>query len=342
MNFPAVYLSVPSARLPSRAYRNEDLLERVRGNFRGEPGEWRRVESRIRSLWRICGTDVRYIDELTPSPLAGHAAAVATECLAANGLGAADLDVMLYGSIAREYFEPATAAEVAARIGAERALPIDVTSACAGSVLAVQSFIGRAAFDPDVRLGLVTTATYTFPTGQIRYDLQNVADIDLYGAGLTLGHAATAMALSTTPLPNSGRIVGALAEGLPAHHGLCRAPVNGYFMSQGAEIFALSRHVPAHVRRMLARVGWTPGDVDLFVSHQPSNHVLANIARQLEVPTERIPALHGLYGNTADSAVPLALWHLQREGRLFPGAKLVLSTAASGFVMASLAVEWGG
>ncbi|MFZ5478805.1 MAG: 3-oxoacyl-ACP synthase III family protein [Myxococcota bacterium] len=338
MNVPEVWLSAPATRLLGSAVDNEGVLARVRARFQGGDKEWDRVERRIRSLWRICGTERRHLADESDEALGVHAAAVAELALAEAGLAARDLDLVLYGSIARSYYEPATAAEVASRIGAARAMPLDVTSACAGAVLAAQDVVGRMAMDPALSHALVCTATMT--GRHVTYGLRDADDVDVYGAGLTLGHAATAMLLTRSPTPRCGRVVGVLSEGIPEHWALCRAPVEGVFESDGVRIFALSRHVPAHARRLCDRVGWRIPDVDLFVAHQPSNRVLQDMARGLEVDASRVPQLHGLFGNTADSAVPLALRHLVDAGVVRPGMKMILSTAASGFVMASLAVVW--
>jgi 3-oxoacyl-[acyl-carrier-protein] synthase-3 len=341
MTLPAVWLGAPAVRLPSRARFNADVLGLVREQFRGSDEEWGRVERRIRSLFRACGTDRRFIEaDPPPGGLADQAALPVQQALAAAGVSAADLDLVLYGSIARQYYEPSTAAEVAGLVGAHRAMPIDVTSACAGALLAVQDFVARAAVDDAVRTGVVCTATMT--RAHIQYAIQTPEEVALLGAGLTLGNAATAMVLARTPLPGSGRVRAMLAEGLPAHHGLCRAPVGGHFISDGPALFALAQHLPGHVRRVCDRAGWRVDEVDWFCSHQPSNSVLRAAAGVLEIDAERIPGLHGLYGNCAESSVPLTLNHLLADGRIRPGMKLVLATAASGFVMASVAVEWEG
>lgn len=339
MNLPEVWLAAPTALLPGRRVDNAEIVRRVRESYTGDADGWPGVERRIRSLFRICGSEWRWLEEEAPLPLAGHAARAAREALANVGVAPADVDFVLYGCIAREYYEPATAAEVAALVGANRAMPLDVTTACAGALVAMQDLVGRMAMDDAIRVGLVTTATLT--PGHIRYRLDSPDDVADYGAGLTLGNAATATVLTRTKPAAGGRIVGLLAEGYPEHHALCRAPVGGHFVSQGVEIFALARHLPGHVQRLCDRVGWSRQDVDLFVSHQPSNRVLYELARAMEVDPARIPQLHAVYGNTAASAVPLALSHLVKEGRLQPGMKVVLATAASGFVMASLALEWG-
>lgn len=338
MSLPPVWISAPAVRLPKQAVGNDEMIARVKARFRGTDAEFDRVERRIRSLFRACGSETRYLEEEAPTPLAGHAAAAATDLLTARGLTAADLDLILYGSIAREYFEPATAAEVAGRLGADAAMAYDVTAACAGSLVAIQDAVARFAVDDSLRRALVVTATMT--AGHIQYDIPDTDAVTYLGAGLTLGNAATALLLTREPLPGSGRVVAMHAQGMSRHHELCRAPVGGHFVTDGPELFALARHLPGHVKGLCDRAGWTPGDVDLYVSHQPSNAVLRGICGALEVPAERMPQLHGVFGNCAASSVPLALDHLVRAGRVRNGDKLVLAAAASGFVMASLAVVW--
>lgn len=340
MSLPDVWLSAPAVRLPPKVVRNDEMLDRVRARFRGSDAEWDRVDRRIRSLFRACGTDVRYLEDDAPRPLGGHAAAAAADLLATHGLDPAALDAVVYGSIAREYYEPATACEVAANLGADSALAYDVTAACAGSVLAVQELVGRAAVDDSLRNALVVTATMT--AGHVQYDIPDAASVDLLGAGLTLGNASTAMLLSREPGPGRARVVAMHAESMSRHHALCRAPIDGHFVTDGPAIFALVRHLPAHLRTTCERAGWRPDEVDFFICHQPSNAVLRTLAAGLEIPRENLPTLHGLYGNCAASAVPVAWDHLRRAGALQPGAKLMLATAASGFIMASVAVVWEG
>jgi 3-oxoacyl-[acyl-carrier-protein] synthase-3 len=324
--------------LPARAVRNDDVLARVRARFHGTDAEWDRVERRIRSLFRACGTELRYLEEEAPTPLAGHAARVGARLLEGLGVAPAELDLVIYGSIAREYYEPATAAEVAGRLGADRALAYDVTAACAGSLVAIQDVVARAAVDDAIRRALVVTATMT--AGHIRYDIPDADAVTFLGAGLTLGNAATAVAITREPGPGRGRVVAMLAESMSKHHDLCHAPINGHFVTNGPEIFALARHLPDHVRALCARAGWRPDEVATYVCHQPSNAVLRGIAAGLELPADRLPQLHGVYGNCAASSVPLALRHLVDAGRIRPGDKLVLAAAASGFIMASLALIW--
>ncbi len=62
----------------------------------------------------------------------------------------------------------------------------------------------------------------------------------------------------------------------------------------------------------------------------------------LGVPLDRGPAIHGLYANTVSAALPVTLDHLLRQGAVKPGHRLVLGTAAAGFTVAVMALEWAG
>lgn len=340
MGIPELYLSAPAIRLPTTVLTNEDVLGRVRERFRGTEGEWKSLSRLIRYVFRLCGTEVRYMEETAPKPVADHSVVAARELLSSYGVDPAELDLVVYGSIARDYYEPATATEVAGKLGAHGALSIDVAAACAGAMVSVQDVAARFAIDDTLRLALVCTSSIT--DRWLSYDLQTAEDVDLMAAGLTIGNAASAMLISRSPLRPGGRILAVHSQGLPAHHDLCRAPIDGVFRSQSSALFGLAEHTPPHIRQTLSRVGWSVEDVDLFVFHQPSNRVLREIASNLGARPEQMPQIHGIYGNTESSAVPLTFHHLLREGVIRPGMKLLFGTAAAGFVMSTAAVDWRG
>jgi 3-oxoacyl-[acyl-carrier-protein] synthase-3 len=340
MALPEVYLSAPAVVLPGRKVDNEELLGRVRRAFRGPGADWDDVERRIRFVWKQCGSKERWLAEEQSRPVADHAVRAAQACLAAQGIAADALDAVIYGGIPREYFEPATAAEIAAKLGATRAAVYDVASACAGLLLGVHAWVGHAAVDEFMRTGIVTCADLT--ADRLSYDVQTAADLELLAAGLTIGNAAAAMVLSRTPTAACGRIVAMLVESLPEHHALTRAPVDGHFTCRSTELFGLARHVPDHVGRLLSRAGWAAGDVAWIASHQPSERLLREVARKIGVDPARVPSVHDRYGNAASSSVPLALDAIVREQGLSAGDRVVLSTQAAGFVMCSMALEWQG
>lgn len=337
---PEAFLGVPHIELPTQRLDNNAVLARAKAAFDGAPSDWPAIERRLRGVFRLCESDVRYLEEDHPLPLADHAVGVSRAALAAAGLTPDDLDMLAYGAIAREYFEPATASEIAGKLGATHALTFDVAAACAGGLMALQAVLGHLVIQPRLKNAIVTTVA--IQPGRIAWKMPDYDTALLLAAGLTVGNASAAMTVTREPRGPCGRIVGVRSETLPGHWDLCRAPLEAPFVSHSIEIFALSSEVPGHLGRLCADVGWEPGEVDLFVAHQPSNKVIRKIMRDFGQPEERAPALHHLYGNTESAAVMLSLWHLHKEGLIKPGMKLVMMGAAGGFTMASTALVWHG
>ena len=146
-----MYLSRPAVVIPDTAVDNEMVLSRVREVFRGPESEWEAIAQGVQYVLGRCNTQVRYIDPdqtLSPGEFASRAA---TACLFDNGVDASEVDLLVYGGIARENFEPATAAEVAGRLGARPLHAFDVTCACAGLVEAIHVVAGYFALHPSSR-----------------------------------------------------------------------------------------------------------------------------------------------------------------------------------------------
>ncbi len=155
MTLPNLYFSRPAIVLPDTAVDNEKVLSRVRDLYTGPPAEWDGIEQTIRYVFDRCNTKMRYLEEddtLRPGEFASRAA---TACLEQNGMAATDIDLLVYGGIARDAFEPATAAEVAGRIGARPLHATDVTCACAGLIEAMHVVAGYFAIHPEMQTALI-------------------------------------------------------------------------------------------------------------------------------------------------------------------------------------------
>lgn len=337
MNLPEIYLSSPGVRLPVTTWDNEEVLARVASCYRGDPQAWRKIERAIRYVFRSCGSAVRHVELERPRPVADHAVGAAEAVIERHA--PERIDAVVYAGIARDYYEPATAAEVAAKLGIVDVPTWDVIGACAGPLVALSAVAGSMAIDPNLDTVLITAAAMSGP--HLSYDIQSLEDLDTLAAGLTIGNASAAFLVSRRPFASGGRLRGILVEGRPQHHALCRVPTSGFFRSAGAAMFALAAEVPGHMRRAAARAGWAVDAVDLWASHQPSNTILRDVANALDIEPERLPQLHQLFGNTESCAVPVALDHLLASGRIRPGMKLGLGSAAAGFTLATAMVEWG-
>lgn len=336
--FPEVYLSAPGLWLPETKFTNADILEKIRANFRGSPSEWEMMKRRLLSIFSQTGSENRYLEFNSDRTTADYSVEASRRCLVRTPVAPENIGTVIYAGIGRDYYEPATAMEVASKLNIRTAHCFDVTSACGGFLQAVQVYVGSIALSEGGEYALIC-ATEASPDW-ISYNIQTKEDLQLLSAGLTLGHAAVAMLLSRYPFPVGGRILGMLGESLPEYYGLCSVPVGGIFVSDSVPLFNLSRYLPDHAMRLLKKVGWSLESVDHWVLHQPSEAGIAQLMRAGGVDLDKVSLLHRHYGNTASTSVPLVLHHLLQKGVLKKGDRLVLGVAAAGFTMISLAVEW--
>ncbi len=337
--FPTVYLSKPAVVLPPLRVDNDQLLRRIRESFRGPERDLRLVEIVVARTFEQCGSQYRYLEPDPNVRVADYAARAARSCLEANGVSAKDLKLLINGSIAREYFEPSTAMEIAANLGIETIHAFDLTSACAGQLEAIHAACAYLHLYGELDLALVCSAELTRQF--LSHEINSVEELVPKVAGLTIGNAAAAWLVGRQPFRGGClRLLAMSNYSLPQNWHLCSAPIDGTFTSISGELFKLNVHVAPELRRVMDRLGWTPADVDHFVFHQPSEKMVKKVVEDLGADPTKAVYSHHLFGNTSSTTVALAMNQLLLERELQPGQKLLLSTAASGFTMVTAAAEW--
>lgn len=341
----SVYLSAPRILIPERRFSNDDIVNRIRENFRGDPESWKQIERRLGFIFNMFGTEFRFLEDEDPEPLADYAARAVNACLEAQDLSPDAIDGVLYGGVCREYFEPATAIQVAAAAGIHHpGLALDISAACAGLLNSLAVFAGLSAVDRNIRTGIVVaiegTGRHSAGASGILYDIQTPDEIARRAAGLTIGNAGGAVAVSTTPMPSCGRIIASLSESFSEHHALSTVRIDGTFECDSFGLFRESHLFPPHLERLCASVDWKLQDVNFFCVHQPSDRLIEKLADEMSTPLDRVPRLHAEFGNTVTLAPLMALNRVIRDERVERGTKIILCAAGSGITLTSLAIEW--
>lgn len=339
MSFPELYLSKPGISHPSKRVTNAEIIERVRAEYRGPEAEWPSIRSAIEHIYGLSKTEFRYLEEDENARVAQYSAEAARRCLEINGASLDDVDVVVSGGIARQYFEPATAMEVAALLGIKRTHAFDVAAACVGHLEALQAAAGYLMLHPRYRTALVCTSELFGHF--LSYDIQTVKDLYMKSAGLTVGNGAACFLLRKTPWPNGGiRLRSFETYTAPKHWNLCQAPIDGTFVSSSVELMRLGKLIPPWLREILAAVGWTPQDVDHFVFHQPNEVMVRKIIEDTGADPSKGVYSHPIYGNTASASVGMAFDHLLKERVVRPGDKFIVGSAAAGFSVVAALGEW--
>ena len=322
MQVKDIYLSAPEVIFGELPHKNQEIIERVNSSYNGDKSEFRKIKSGISFVFKYCDTDIRYLGTKDGLKPLDYAVNVSQEVCKKNDIETSDIDLVIYGGIFREYFEPATAMEVAARLGIEKAHVFDVTTACAGLLQSVNVAASLMMADPSIKTALCCTTD--FPDDAINYDIQSFEELSLKAAGLTLGSGAAAWVLSRDSFKNgSAKLLEIQNTSIPKAYGLCQVPIGDRkFTSQSKEVFDLGlEHVPGEIEKMIKKLNWNINDIDYFISHQPSKKIIHQICDKLKIDHKKAPITHHLYGNTVNVSVPMTLDHILKQDKLRNGSK---------------------
>lgn len=339
MSLPELYLSKPGVSFPAVRVDNVEVIRRVRELYRGAEAEWPTLQGAIEHVFGLCKTRHRYLEPDENARVADYAVAAARNCLEHNCTTLEEVDLVICGGIARQYFEPATAMEVAAKLGIDRTHAFDVTAACVGHLEAIQTAAAYLMLHSEYRTALVCTSELS--GSYLSYDIQNVRDLYDRTAGLTIGNAAACVLLRRQPWPEGGiRLHTIGSHSMPKHWKLCQVPIGGTFTSSSVELMRLGRLIPPLLEQKLAVMGWQPNDVNHYVLHQPSEIMVRKILTDIGADPERGVYSHSSYGNTASASVGVTLHALLAERNVEVGDKIVLGSAAAGFSVVIATGEW--
>jgi len=335
-----LYLSRPSIHLSGKRLSNDDVIRKVREKYKGAPGGWPAIEDGIRYVFDRCNSQYRYIEEDIAVRGGEMATEAAGECLRQNSLTADQIGLVINASVCRHYFEPATAMEIAGRLGITRCHALDVTSACVGQMEGIQVASGLFQTYPDCRYALVVSGELTREF--LNYELQSAAELAYKAAGLTIGNAAAAWLVGREPFPGGcARLVSLGHASYPEYWHLCQTPIDGPFFSNTQELLKLNiRLIVPELRRVIEETGWTVDEVDHFILHQPGELMNSELLDGLGADAAKYLGTHHLYGNTVSTSVALNMYEQLRQHRLRNGQKLLFGSATAGLTLAALTAIW--
>jgi 3-oxoacyl-[acyl-carrier-protein] synthase III len=312
----AAILSV-ATELPAGRITNADLAERLG----------------VSEDWILSRTGIRVRCQAGPEErLSDYAATVGARALERAGVDAGDLDLVMVATLSQDELTPNTAPIVAHAIGAHRAGAMDVGAACtaflSGLTLASSQIeSGRAERALLIGADFVTRIT----------DYADKRSAPLFA------DAAGAVVLG---VGGGGRgSIGPIVMGADGSHAsTIMAPLDTRkVVMDGPEVF---KHAVARMSAVtldaVARAGLALDDIDLFVYHQANARITRALGEKLELPAERVVDCIESLGNASSATLPVALATAERDGRLRPGAKVLVSAFGAGFTWGGGVIEWGG
>ncbi|MFE7901997.1 beta-ketoacyl-ACP synthase III [Streptomyces sp. NPDC057424] len=240
---------------------------------------------------------------------------------------------------------PATAPQVAARLGLGQAPAFDVAAVCAGFLYGLATASGLlAAGVADSVLLIAADAFTTIVNPEDRTTAVIFAD----GAGavvLRAGSVDEPGAVGPLVLGSDGEL-SHLIE-VPAGGSRQRSsgpvtdPEDQYFRMLGRDTYrhAVERMTGAS-QQAAQLAGWSIEDVDRFAAHQANARILDSVSERLGVPAERQLTNIAQVGNTGAASIPLLLSQAAADGRLTAGHRVLLTAFGGGLSWGATTLTW--
>jgi 3-oxoacyl-[acyl-carrier-protein] synthase-3 len=283
--------------------------------------------------WIYSRTGVRERPVARPDErLADFAARAGAAALELAGVDPADVDLIVVATMTQDELTPNTAPLVAHALGARRAGAVDVGAACTAFLSGLT--LGAAQIESG-RAERVLLIGADFITRITDYSDRRTAPL--------FADAAGAAVLGRSDGDNGviGPIVlgadGSMAEAIQITHEERKLRMDGPEVYRHAV-----RRMTDVTRAAVNRAGLTLDDIDLFVFHQANGRITRALGERLGVPIERVVDCIEMLGNSSAATLPLGLAFAQRDGRLKPGARVVLGAFGAGFTWGGGVIEWGG
>jgi 3-oxoacyl-[acyl-carrier-protein] synthase III len=299
---------------PARVVTNDDLAATVDTN-----DQWIRSRVGIASR-RIAGPD---------ETVADMAVAAGGKALAASGLAAEDIDLVIVATCTPEVQIPNTAATVARRLGIGAPGAYDMNAACAGFCYALAS-ASDAVRTGSARNVLVVGAEKL--SQWIDWTDRSTCIIFADGAGAVVVSGAEPGEAGIGPVVWGS--AGDMADKIYI------PDRDGFIFQEGQAVFRWATTALHPVAlQACERAGVAPTELAAFVPHQANLRIVEAIARKLGAPQALVADDIVTAGNTSSASIPLALSRMLERGEIPSGAPVLLLGFGAGICYAGQVIK---
>ena len=267
----------------------------------------------------------------------------AARALACAGIDGTKIELIVFGTTSYDDQVPNMASGIQKRIGADGCAAMDVNTACTSFLYSL------------------STATAMIKTGVVKNALvigseliSPFMDWTDRNVAVLFGDGAAAVVLQATDREEglagrAARLLRRVARNpARARHGrrVLRTRTASSARPSGSSKARRSSRKPCTAWRAPAPRRWrrsarAADDVDLVIPHQANLRIIEAVAKKTGVPMERVFVNVHRYGNMSAATVPVALCEALEEGRVKPGALLLMPSFGGGLTFTGHVVRWG-
>ncbi len=267
------------------------------------------------------------------------------KALAAAGLTAKDIDLIIVATITPDTCCPSAANWLQAKLDAPQAVTFDVTAACSGFIFGLsvaEQYLKNKTFK---RVLVVASEIMTRTL-----NWQDRATCILWGDGagaalLSLGDDGPE--ILSTHLHTDGAngrdllLPGGGSKTTPITHESVDQGLHYLNMIEASMSFRVAvRHFIEAINEALVFNRLKVEDVSWFIPHQANIRMFQNIAKSLNVPFERFYLTLQKYGNISSASCAISLDEAVRDGSIKPDDLICLPVFGGGLTWGSALIRW--
>jgi 3-oxoacyl-[acyl-carrier-protein] synthase-3 len=314
--------------VPERILTNQELEQMVETN-----DEWIVTRTGIRER-RIAAP------EQATSDLALHAA---RQAIAAAGLTAEDIDLIIVATITPDMFFPSTACLLQHKLGAKQAAAFDLSAACSGFIYGLAT-----------GSNMIASGMYKHVLVVGAESLSRITDYTDRNTCILFGDGAGAVVLGQVPEGRGFKSFELGADGgggelLKVEGGGSRIPATEeslaarrhYIHMAGNDVFKFAvRIMGSAAEDALSKAGMSKEDIDLLVPHQANIRIIQSALNRLSLSEDKAMINLHNYGNMSAASIPVALAEAAEQGRVNEGDTLVLVGFGGGLTWGASVLVW--
>jgi 3-oxoacyl-[acyl-carrier-protein] synthase-3 len=258
------------------------------------------------------------------------------------GLAPNDVDLIILATATPDRLAPSCACFVQEKLGAKNAVAFDISAVCSGALFATSTgvqFIKSGMYKNVLVIGADT--------------FSNITDWSRRDA-VFFGDGAGAILLSYTN-EDKGFVDFILhTDGSGKEHftipgGGSEKPSskdsfdNGehFFQMNGKEVYKTAINVvPKCISEILKKNHRTIDEIKFLLPHQPSIKILQEVAKQVNLPFEKVKTNMDRYANTSGATIPLILDETLKNNTLKSGDLLLFAAVGAGWTWGTALYKW--
>jgi 3-oxoacyl-[acyl-carrier-protein] synthase III len=315
--------------VPPRVVTNHDLEKLV-----DTTDEWIRTRTGMRER--------HYADPGVASSDLG--AEAAKKLLAAKGVSAEQIELIVVATVTPDMLFPATACLIEDKLGAKNAWGFDLSAACSGFAYALTvgaQFVGAGTHKKVLVIGSDVMTSIL--------DFRDRATCVLFGdgAGAVLLEPANGDSEGIIDFAHDIDGSGGCNLYMPAggsKHPASRETVDQrmhYVHQEGQSVFKYAvRRMSDLASQILERNGLTVRDLALVVPHQANLRIIRAMQERIGVDDSKVLINIDRFGNTTAGTIPLGLADAVEQKRLRKGDLVLLISVGAGYTTGAVLMRW--